>query len=216
MRNKGLMYFLLTLVLILLGIVGYSAYLTLTQSERENSDNQEKQEETDDEENEQEEGGETEQEPEEEEEVKEAELPEGWSEQESSSYGYKIGVPKNWYYRFFSSTKMIGLDPDPIPEASEYAGVITFSIDDREFEEMITETEEYLDNETKSEITVNGNIWTEIEGEISMDDFFNPGESILYAMTSIEGTSYRLTLLSPDNSEYRAIYTQLLSTISFE
>jgi hypothetical protein len=215
MKNKGLIYFLSALVLILLGIVGYFAFLVLNDNKKDSNDNQESQEQTDEEENDQEVEEETEEEPEEEE-VEEAELPEGWSEQESSSYGYKIGVPKNWYYRFFSSTKMIGLDPDPIPEASEYAGVITFSVDDREFDEMVSQTEDYLDNETKSEITVNGNLWTEIEGEISMDDFFNPGEAILYAMIEIEGTSYRLTLLSPDNSEYRAIYSQVLSSISFE
>jgi hypothetical protein len=209
MRNKPLIYFLSVLAFIALLVVGYFLYLVLTNSKTEPAE-EDKQEETVD--------NETEEEPEdtEEEQQEETNLPEGWIEQESSGYGYKIGVPENWYYRFFSSTKMIGIDPDPIPEASEYAGVITFAADDRTFEQMLSQTKDYLEDEEETSITVNEVEWTQVEGKISMDDFFNPGEAILYAMTQKDGTAYRLTLLAPENEEYRAIYLQLLETITLE
>lgn len=201
---------LVGIIILLLLITGYFIYMLITDSRRttEEEKNDTTTEETQEEKKEETEEKNTEE--------SQSKLPEGWVEQSSNTYGYTIGVPDKWYYRFFGQTKMIGMDPNPIPEASEYAGVITFSRDDRSYEVLTTELRNGLENVTENKVVVNETEWTEISGNLSNDDLMHPGKNYLHSVVSVDGNSYVLTYSydTLDNGTL-GVYKQVRETVSF-
>jgi len=209
LKNKKL---LTALAIILLLIVGYFVYMLMTDSKKDSSlDEVQDTQQTEDDDSE---NTSTEDETEVEEKSR---IPEGWLEQESAVFGYKIGVPDKWYYRFFSQTQMIGMDPHPIPEASEYAGMISFVVIDRPYDQVISETKTGLENVSETEQIVNSLSWTRIEGVIPEEDVFYPGQMMTHAIVFHNSKSYKLTYMSSKESynDNLQTFNDVLETISF-
>ncbi len=208
LRNKKL---LAVIAVILLLIVGYFAYMLITDNKKAvESDDRQNTEETQQDNDKNVENDETNGE-------EESKIPEGWLEQTSTSFGYSIGVPDKWYYRFFGQTRMIGMDPNPIPEASEYAGMIVFTVDERPYDQMVNELKTGLESVSETENFVDSLTWLRIEGIISEEDIFHPGQMVIHAVISHEGNSYRLTYSSSKESynENLETFNDVLETISF-
>jgi len=134
-------------------------------------------------------------------------IPEGWIDQESEDYEYKIAVPNGWYYRFFSGTQSIGLDPNPIPEASEYPGVICFSALTESITEIRTTYTSDIQNINETSTTVNDKTWTQITGNTSTEDIFFPNYKVLHSLYESSGKTYKLTLMAEEET-----YNQTLET----
>ena len=50
-------------------------------------------------------------------------VPHNWRAIENSNYRYTAYIPPTYYYRFFNSAQILGIDPNELPEASEYMGI---------------------------------------------------------------------------------------------
>jgi hypothetical protein len=141
-------------------------------------------------------------------------LPDGWVYRESTLYKYKIGEPSSWYYRFFDSTKYVGLDTATIPEATEYAGIITFGIYDSSFLTGLPELKAGLVTPTTKAVIINGNAWTEISGTIASDSAFFAGYKQIVTYITYEGKIFvaYFTVPSASYSTYLDVYNKALDS----
>lgn len=141
-------------------------------------------------------------------------LPDTWVYRESTLYKYKVGEPSKWYYRFFDSTKYVGLDTVAIPESTEYAGKITFGISDPTFLTSLTELKANLVTPVTTTVTINGNVWTQITGIIVPDSAFFPGYKEITTYITYESKIFVCTLLVPNSSTstYLDTYNKILES----
>ncbi|MCK9368549.1 hypothetical protein M0R04_01070 [Candidatus Dojkabacteria bacterium] len=141
-------------------------------------------------------------------------LPDGWIYRESTLYKYKVGEPSSWYYRFFDSTKYVGLDTAAIPEATEYGGKITFGIVDATFLTSLDELKANLVSPVTTDMTINGNSWTQISGVVVADSAFFAGYKQVTTYITYESKTFVCTLLLPNSSysTYADIYSKVLES----
>ncbi|MFQ5493228.1 MAG: hypothetical protein ACE5DX_03655 [Candidatus Dojkabacteria bacterium] len=96
--------------------------------------------------------------------VFDSELPAGWKKVDLG-LGYTIYRPGNWWFRNFGGT--LGLDPNEIPEASEYAGMITMSKISGSMTSAISTYKSSLDTNVNEFNAVAGdNDWVIVTGKI--------------------------------------------------
>ncbi len=221
MKNKGLMYLLISLVLIALAYFAFSMNAG-KESDTESGDDSVVVDSID-----QTDTDLDAEEIEEEEEVVVEEdadicsdvatLPAGYIYQENPTYDYKIGMPDTWYYRYFDSARLIGLDKNPVPTASEYAGLITFYAKPGTLASYITDMESQLDEYDQTEVVVNCLTWTRITG-VTQENMVSSGNlKAIISAIDIDGQLYTLAMES-DSSTYATnlvIYNKVLESIVF-
>lgn len=231
--KSGLIFILGIAIVLLLGAVAFLTY-SIFKSDGDTSDdedkdtvteendtNDEEKEEEDTEEEETPDEEEEEEEPEEEEtedECADSELPSGWIPVDNATYGYTLGMPDTWWYRFFGGAKTLGLDPSEIPEASEYAGKITFTAYSDSLTTVVNREKSNHVDLSESTITVCGRSWTKITGKTPSDDAFFPDQKVALAITSVGSYTYELYYRAESSqySTYLPIFNQVLSTIKFD
>ncbi len=145
------------------------------------------------------------------------EVPAGWKAIKMPTYKYTAYRPSNYYYRFFDSGKILGIDPNPIPEASEYLGVVTLQVttgdlETRKMEHIDSWMALAVDKKTKKNGT-----WDLVKGTIPGDEMMPEKEAIM-AITKkgnyVYIVDYRQTKDSFD--KYEKIFDQFYPAILFE
>ena len=133
---------------------------------------------------------------------------------ENKQQGYKVCLIKGWYTSEFDPTsKSVGFDSNPIPEASEYGGLVVVNVSSKTVEEVVTEVNNNLENETSSSLTVNGTSGTQVSGNIPADSFYYAGEKEIESIFSKFNRTYEVTMITPLDklAANQAIYNDFLA-----
>ena len=133
---------------------------------------------------------------------------------ENTKQGYKVCLIKGWYTSEFDPlAKGVGFDPNPIPEASEYGGIIVVNVSDKAAAQVTITVNENLEGETSSAVTVNGVAGTQISGNIPADNFYYPGYKEVVSIFSKFSRTYEVTMISaPDKlTANQGLYNDFLA-----
>jgi len=146
----------------------------------------------------------------------ESTVPSGWVAVENNTYDYTAYKPSNYYYRFFGSESVLGIDPNQLPEASSYVGAVSMQTLDGNLE---TAKNQYIDpfmaiaQDTKT--TKNGT-WDLIMAEIPEDEMF-PAQNVMCAFIEVDGqvfvVDYRYD--SAGDAMYETVFDQFYQAIEF-
>ncbi len=106
-------------------------------------------------------------------------VPNGWKPIEVSKYHYVAYRPANYHYRLFDGGKILGIDPNEIPEVGGYAGIITVEVKKGKLEDVKME---HIDNwmaiATDSRTEKNAT-WDLVKGTIPGDEMMPEKEAII-------------------------------------
>lgn len=142
-------------------------------------------------------------------------VPENWKAIEIASLPYQFYRPNNFYYRLNGNT--LGIDPNPIPEASEHAGIITFTKVSNSKESIVNEQKSALTGATQFEQTAGDNQWTILTGTIPESEIRAEQKAKIGVITGAGSTYILMYATSPASfSTYEAIFDILLGIIAFE
>jgi hypothetical protein len=105
--------------------------------------------------------------------------PSNWREVENSAYDYTAYIPPTYYYRFFDSARIVGIDTNELPEASEYMGIITINIERSSSVEttLNNNIRDWVAISTATEVHSNGR-WSIVHGTIPANEMFEEKEVI--------------------------------------
>jgi len=137
---------------------------------------------------------------------------------ENKKQGYKVCLIKGWYTQEFSvSAATVGFDPNPIPEASEYGGVIVVDVSAKSVPDTLTETGNNIENEVVSNITVDGVSGKQLIGDIPADNFYYANYKEIASIFSKFNRTYRVTTISqPEKlTTSKQIHTDFLASWRF-
>lgn len=110
--------------------------------------------------------------------------PSGWTAVEMASVGYTAYRP-GWYYRIFGT--MLGLDPNPIPVDSEYAGMITIRKHSGTQAAVVTDYTDGLEaGYSEASVVAGCRTWTVIEGTIPANEI-SDAKQVKTAFTTEDG-----------------------------
>jgi hypothetical protein len=141
--------------------------------------------------------------------------PSGWVLIDNTVQKYLAYRPNGWYYRLFApNMETLGIDTNKIPEASEWAGIITMS------RLSAGGLESYKSNlevgYTSAVQTISGRSWTLIEGKTPANELFN-AQFVKYAFVTVDGKDYVAGIRS-DLANYggqEGTFDTFVSVISF-
>lgn len=132
--------------------------------------------------------------------------------------GYQVCLIKGWYTRQFNlSAASVGFDPNPIPEASEYGGLIVVSVSNKTSAEVLTNATGGLENKKSSSVTVDGATVTQIMGNIPADNVYYPNFKEAVSIFTKPPRTYEVTMLSPSEklAANKKIYDDFLAGWEF-
>ena len=99
--------------------------------------------------------------------------PAGWTAVENPWAGYTAYRP-GWYYRIFTGGEVLGIGPNPIPDASEYAGTIVIIKHDGTLAaEMANYTDRFDPGYTQTTVVAGCRDWTMLEGTEPPNELFD-------------------------------------------
>jgi len=127
-------------------------------------------------------------------------IPDNWKPVVNKSQGYTAHRPNNYFYRIFSGS-VLGIDPNAIPENSEYVGVISIFTSTDSFDNEVIRAKGIIDNETVKKVTYSNGVWTVITGSVPADEMF-PERLAYYAIIEIKGKTHVITMMAEGESEY--------------
>jgi hypothetical protein len=133
---------------------------------------------------------------------------------ENTKQGYKVCLIKGWYTSEFDpSSKSVGFDSNPIPEASEYGGLIVVNTSNQTASEISAQTADSLDGETSTNVTIDGVSGTQISGTIPADNVYYPDYKEVVTIVSKFNRTYEVTMItSPDKfAANQATYNDFLA-----
>ncbi len=193
-KSNMLIWIILLILLLLMCAGGYFIYKTVmggadTTTTEQDSTTEDETEDTADEENVDEDDEDIEEEtPHEGQEVEEdcvqATAPAPWVAVEMPAVGYTAYRP-GWYYRIFGT--LLGIDPNPIPVNSEYAGMITIRKHSGTQAAAIAEYTGGLEaGFTETEIVAGCRTWVVIEGTIPASEI-SDAKQVKTAFTTEDG-----------------------------
>lgn len=122
---------------------------------------------------------------------------------ENSRQGYKVCNERGWSRREFGySQPLVGFDPQPIPTASEYGGMITVSAQREKNAELLADYLSNLTDPTTVAATVGGVLGIKVTGRVPAKSEFFANYFQIYTVFEKFGRTYVITLLSnPTNYE---------------
>ncbi|OGY21064.1 MAG: hypothetical protein A2126_04430 [Candidatus Woykebacteria bacterium GWB1_45_5] len=133
---------------------------------------------------------------------------------ENKKQGYKVCLIKGWYTSEFTPpATSVGFDSNPIPEASEYGGLIVVNVSNKTTGEVTADVNNNLDGETSSNTTVDGVAGTQVSGNIPADNVYYPDYKEIVTIVSKFNRTYEVTMItSPDKlAANQAIYNDFLA-----
>lgn len=117
--------------------------------------------------------------------------------------GYKACYLVGWYTQEFGYSQLsVGFDPFPIPEASEYPGMLSVSVSHKNSPTLLAEYLGDFEEPATAAVTVGGVTGIKVSGTLSSDHAFFP--DYFRIVTVLENLSRRYTiqlLSSPDDYE---------------
>ncbi|MBN2101230.1 hypothetical protein JW710_05130 [Candidatus Dojkabacteria bacterium] len=209
-------------VVILVGVIGFLAYSMIKEKADEKEDEKETESNEEDNDSEEEDTSEEEKstddsEEEEEETTSDCDptIPSGWVKRQNTTYNYTVAMPSNWWYRFFGSMQTMGMDPNEIPEASEYAGLVTMSAYTDTVANLVADSKSSLVGSSESTITVNCKTWTKVEGQNPSGIPFYADYKVVEVYTSHNGKTFCLKYMNDpgDFNTYKATYDKILESV---
>lgn len=129
--------------------------------------------------------------------IVEATPPANWEKISNLNFlPYEVWRPNGFYYRYFSPSTL-GFDPAPLPEASEYAGMLSIT----QLQSGMSWTNDYV-NElmagyTTTTLTIKGNNWTVLEGKTKANEIFD-SQFVKLGYVQVGGKEYVVKLVSSD------------------
>jgi hypothetical protein len=147
----------------------------------------------------------------------EALIPDGWKEIENTTYGYTAYRPSNFYFRFFGSASLLGIDPNVIPEASSYAGAVTMMALSGDLETAMADYySSFLAIMDTTEDQGNGT-WSLISAEIP-ESAMDAAKNVMCAFIEVDGqvfvVDYRYD--ASGTATYEDIFNQFYPAIQFD
>ena len=141
--------------------------------------------------------------------------PAGWKEIDNTSQHYKAYRP-GWYYRLFSpNMEILGIDPKPIPQASEYVGTI-FMMRLTASNNLGAFKSSLVPGYAQSTRSINGREWTMFVGKVtatavSTEKFVKAGYVV------VSGKEYLAEIQSEasDYGGHESQYETFITTINF-
>jgi len=116
---------------------------------------------------------------------------------ENKNQGYKVCLIKGWYKSEFTpDSSSVGFDSNPIPEASEYGGLIVVNVSNKTSGEVMTEVSNNLDGETSSNVTVDGVAGTKVIGSLPADNVYYPGYKEVVTIFGKFNRTYEVTMIT--------------------
>lgn len=143
-------------------------------------------------------------------------VPDGWKPVENGTYGYTAYRPSSYYYRFFGSQVLLGIDPNEIPTASEYAGAITITAISGS---LPTAAQDYYASMTSvviSESTELNGTWTLVTANIA-ETISTPAQKTALAFIEVDGQVFVVEYRFQADSTgiYMDVFDQFYPSILF-
>ena len=133
---------------------------------------------------------------------------------ENERQGYKVCFGSDWVKREFDSSAVtVGFDPNYIPEASEYVGLIAVSISSSDIDEAVSVVSELLESTSTATTEVDGVVAQQVLGTVPANLITSGGPTVRTFFTHF-GRLYVVTLTS-DTTETRQFYDDLLDSWRF-
>jgi hypothetical protein len=143
--------------------------------------------------------------------------PATWKPVENSTQGFTAYRPTGFYFRLFPPDMfMLSIDPNPIPTASEYMGVINIIrlSASNNFESYLANLETGYQTCTRE---IDGRTWTTVVGKTKTTDAFE-GKFVKYGKVTVGTKEYlaRLENLKADYGGYSGQYETFITTLQFK
>lgn len=133
---------------------------------------------------------------------------------ENERQGYRVCFGSDWVKREFDSSAItVGFDPNSIPEASEYFGLIAVSISSSNIDDAVLEVVELLESTLTSTTEVDGVSTQQVSGTIP-SNLINSGGPTVKTFFTRFSRLYVVTLTS-DTTETRQFYNDFLDSWRF-
>jgi|GEM_PF-3314494 len=129
---------------------------------------------------------------------------------------YEVYRPRGWYYKYFSPTTL-GMDPAKLPDASEYAGLLSIS----QLQSSTAWNDDYkselMAGYTQSTQMIDGNEWTILEGKTKANELFD-SQFVKYGYVKVGGKEYVVKMVSSaaDFGGHESKFDILISTLRFK
>lgn len=137
---------------------------------------------------------------------------------ENSRQGYRVCYPASWKMREFGYSQLAaGFDPFPIPEASEYGGLIHVSVRRESSASLLADYLAELEDPATTAVSVDGSSGIRLTGTLPGDHVFFPSYIQAYTVFESHGRVYVISLLSsPDSYEENVlIYEEFAASFRF-
>jgi len=137
---------------------------------------------------------------------------------ENSRQGYKVCYPAGWHTQEFVYSQLsAGFDPAPIPEASEYGGMIHAAVRREGSASLIAQYLLNLETPATSAVMLDGVSGIKLLGTIPAGNVFFPGYFQAYTVFEGHGRTYVVQLLSsPDGYEQNLLtYEEFIDSFRF-
>ena len=133
---------------------------------------------------------------------------------ENERQGYRVCFGSDWVKREFDSSAVtVGFDPNYIPEASEYVGLIAVSISSSDIDEAVSVVSELLESTSTATTEVDGVVAQQVLGTVPANLITSGGPTVRTFFTHF-GRLYVVTLTS-DTTKTRQFYDDLLDSWRF-
>ncbi len=143
--------------------------------------------------------------------------PSNWKVLDNTKQGYTVYRPTGFYYRLFPPDMFVlGIDPNPIPTASEYMGVINMIrlSASSNFDTYLGNLEAGYKTCTRE---IDGRTWTTVVGKTKTTDAFE-GKYVKYGKVTVGGKDFmaRLENQNANYGGYADEYEIFITTIVFK
>lgn len=133
---------------------------------------------------------------------------------ENERQGYRVCFGSDWVKREFDPSAItVGFDPNNIPEATEYFGLIVVSISSSNIDDAVSEVGELLESTSTSTTEVDGVSAQQVLGTVPSNLINSGGPTIRTFFTHFDRL-YVVTLTS-DITETRQFYNDFLDSWKF-
>lgn len=133
---------------------------------------------------------------------------------ENQKQGYEVCIVKGWIKKEFDSSAItVGFDPKNIPEASEYAGLISVRVSADTLNSEVEKVEKGLEKTSKTTVEVDGVSATQISGTTPADDIA-ANVDMVYTLFTNFNRLYTVNLAHNTTSN-KKIYGEFLKSWKF-
>jgi len=144
-------------------------------------------------------------------------LPDNWEPVENTAMAYIAYRPNNWWFRYFDNMKLLGLDPNSIPEVGEYAGMLTITVSSDSLTSAVSDKKSNMTSPVESSIIYSNGKWTILEGTYPASELFDAKK--VKAALSEQGGKTVIIEYQNDPSSFGSnenVFDTLVGVIEFE